>query len=420
VPVLVKILVSFVVILLANRFVKNLTVSILLGSVVLAAWSGHGPAAAFLIAWQRFRSSDNLSLMAVVLLIIWLSSQMQESGIMKDLVTTIRSRLSQKLSLAVLPAVIGLLPMPGGALFSAPLVDDCDTEGRIPPLEKTRINFWFRHIWEFWWPLYPAVLLAVDICGIEVWQLILAQFPLFLVMILAGYLFILKPIPAGARAETSEQRNFLVLVLPILVIIAVYTLVSIFLPEVSRIGKYLPMAIGIVAAIGILQGLRPLPKAAWKRLLLSAKPLSMALLVAAIRIYGAFIEARLPGGGLLMDLMREEMSRFGIPAFALVMIIPFISGLTTGIAVGFIGASFPIIAVLLGEDPSLAQTLSTMAVAYTCGEIGMLLSPMHVCLVVTNEHFQTKLGKSIVSLLKPSVFLLSGALVLGGVLRAIL
>jgi hypothetical protein len=236
----------------------------------------------------------------------------------------------------------------------------------------------------------------------------------------AGYLFILKPIPAGARAETSEQRNFLVLVLPILVIIAVYTLVSIFLPEVSRIGKYLPMAIGIVAAIGILQGLRPLPKAAWKRLLLSAKPLSMALLVAAIRIYGAFIEARLPGGGLLMDLMREEMSRFGIPAFALVMIIPFISGLTTGIAVGFIGASFPIIAVLLGEDPSLAQTLSTMAVAYTCGEIGMLLSPMHVCLVVTNEHFQTKLGKSIVSLLKPSVFLLSGALVLGGVLRAIL
>ncbi len=419
-PILVKILVSFTVILVANRFLRNLAVSILIGSAVLAAWSGHGLVPSLGIAWEMFSSIDNVSLMVVVLLIIWLSGQMQESGIMKDLVTTIRSRISKKLSLAILPAVIGLLPMPGGALFSAPLVDDCDAEKAIDPLQKTRINFWFRHIWEYCWPLYPAVLLAIDISGLEVWQLILAQLPLTLVTVFAGWLFILRPIQASGTLERGKAQPFLLLVSPIIVVIGVYTLISVFLPAVSGLWKYTPMGIGIVIAIAFLQILRPIPAAKWKKLVFSLKPLNMVVIVAAIRIYGAFIEARLPGGMLLMEQMREELNHFGIPPLLLVVLIPLISGITTGIAVGFIGASFPIVMILLGSDPTLGQTLATVAIAYACGEIGMLLSPMHVCLVVTNEYFKTRLGQSIVSFLKPCLVVLAGAFALAGVIRLIL
>jgi len=117
-------------------------------------------------------------LMIVIFLIIWLSNQMDLTGVMEELVKTIRARVSSRAALAAMPAVIGLLPMSGGAIFSAPMVDSCDHENSLSQDLKTQINYWFRHIWEYWWPLYPGVLLAVDLAGIEIWQFVLVQLPL--------------------------------------------------------------------------------------------------------------------------------------------------------------------------------------------------------------------------------------------------
>jgi len=127
--------------------------------------------------------------------VMWLSSQMDRSGVMKELVVAIRERVSHRMSMAVLPAVIGLLPMPGGAIFSAPLVDSCDSEKNISPDLKTQINFWFRHVWEYWWPLYPGILLTVEICRVSLWQIMLIQFPITLFTIAVGYFWFLRRVP---------------------------------------------------------------------------------------------------------------------------------------------------------------------------------------------------------------------------------
>jgi len=39
----------------------------------------------------------------------------------------------------------------------------------------------------------------------------------------------------------------------------------------------------------------------------------------------------------------------------------------------------------------------------------MMLSPVHVCFIVTNEYFKTQLIKSMVGLLKPASVVLLGA-----------
>ena len=79
-----------------------------------------------------------------------------------------------------LPALVGLLPMPGGALFSAPLVDSVDSEKGIGGTLKAAVNYWFRHIWEYWWPLYPGVILAIRYSGLpfELFLIIQAPFTL--------------------------------------------------------------------------------------------------------------------------------------------------------------------------------------------------------------------------------------------------
>lgn len=410
VPYLVRILASLFFILIFQKITKSLELALLIGIIAVAAWTGHAPTAALGIAAERIFSWENFSLIVIIVGVIWLSSLMSEAGIMKDLVASLRPRLTKRAMLAALPGVVGLLPMPAGALFSAPLVDDCDEEKSIEPLLKTRINYWFRHVWEFWWPLYPGVLLASDISGLPIYTFVLLMMPLYFVSISAGYFFLLRRVhQQKARQDQGGGPAFLPLVLPTLTVIVVYALILVLFPDVAGINKYLPMVIGVGSGILMIQFQRPATWSVWKRVLLSRRTLGLALIVLLARVYGAFIEARLPGGGFLMDQIRTELDVFGIPLTALIILIPFISGLTTGITVGYIGASFPVIIRLLGTDPGTAALFATVVLGHTSGFLGMIFSPIHVCLIVTNEYFKTNLLSSLAGLWKPGLMVISVA-----------
>ena len=57
----------------------------------------------------------------------------------------------------------------------------------------------------------------------------------------------------------------------------------------------------------------------------------MVLLVAAVQIYGAYIEGRLPDGTLLVARMREELAAWGIPPQVMMIVLPFVAGFSSGI-----------------------------------------------------------------------------------------
>ena len=421
-PVLVKVLATLALMLALNRAFRQLPLSLAIGSVVLAVWTGHTPASAAAIAWRRTYSFSNLCLITVVFQVIWLSTQMAAAGVMKDLVETVRARMSRRATMGILPAVIGLLPMPGGALFSAPLVGDVDHDRTVEPVLKTQINYWFRHVWEYWWPLYPGVLLALELTGLEVWQLVLVQLPFCVVALGAGYVFLLRKIEKSEEGAGSLHAflspRFVQLIAPILVVILTYACIRLGSPSLAKRFKYLPMMVGIVIAMLAQQAFRPLKARQWREILLSRKVLTMAVLVALVRVYGAFIEAPLPSGVLLVEQMRRELAALGIPLIAITMLLPFVSGLATGLTVGHVGASFPIIFSLLGPDPPLLTQLATLVLAFGVGHMGMMLSPVHVCLIVSNEHFASRLSQSLGGLVKPAIVMLITALVWHMVLRA--
>lgn len=410
IPVIVKVLGSLGFILVANRIIKNLTISALIGGVVLGAWCGHSMGNIFEISWHALLSEDTLMLILVLMEVVILSRQMSSTKITKDMVAAVQSKLSYRKSLAAMPAVIGLLPMPGGAVFSAPLVDDVDREGSIEPMMKTRINYWFRHIWEYWWPLYPGVQFTLSITKLNPLQLLLLHFPLTIASVVIGYFFFLRkvkvPVESGAKPR-HRYNDIVLLMLPIIVVIVVYAIVYVF-KTVSIAGeyfpvsnRYFPMAVGVLCAIAVHQYQRPLDPAAWKKVIFTWKNLSLASIVAALMIYGAFIKANLPDGTSLVMQMRNELDASGVPLIAVKIIIPFVSGMATGLAIGFVGPTFPIVIGLIGTIFG-GTLLSTTVLAYGSGYIGMMLSPVHVCLVVTNEHFKTQLMSSITRLLAPA------------------
>ncbi|MDR1624971.1 MAG: DUF401 family protein [Spirochaetia bacterium] len=419
VPYLGRILASLLGILVFQKLTKSLSAALLAGSLILALWTGQSLSSMRGIAFGRLFSLDTLFLVLVVAGVIWLSSLMSEAGMMKDLVASLRSRLSPKNIFAVLPAIVGLLPMPAGALFSAPLLDDADGGKALTQMQKTRINYWFRHVWEFWWPLYPGVLLAVDLSGLPIWKLACLMMPLFFAASGAGYCFLLRKLPHGTHGQAGrgqpgtaqtggeQGKAFFPLVLPTATVIAVYGLLLAAVPALGHINKYLPMVIGIACGIAVLQAMRPAPASVWKKVLSSRRTLSLVVIVVLARIYGAFIEAKLPGGSLLMENLRAELDAFGIPVLLLIVIIPFVSGLTTGITVGYIGASFPLVLSLAGPDTG--GLFAAIALGYSCGFIGMMMSPIHVCLIVTNEYYKTNLFESLAGIARPALFLFACA-----------
>ncbi len=408
-PALVKILGSLAVLLLINRWTRNLAWAAVAGLLTLGLWCGHGLTAQGgspglpAIVGHYLSAIDTWSLGLSVLLTIWLSSLMESSGAMTDLVGVVRGRCRKRTAMAVLPAVIGWLPMPGGANFSAPLVDACDEERHVEPLQKAVINYWFRHIWEYWWPLYPGVLMAAKLSHLELTTIMLLMVPLSLASVLAGWALLLRRVPDGHRDTPSpdgsparDLRRFAGLMLPILVVIAVYAALRIGLPAwTTGDARYVPMILGVAIAIIVVGVQRRIPWPAWRSVLLSRTSGQQVLLTFLLCGFGAVIETPTPDGRLPAEILRGELANWSIPAELIMVAIPFLIGLVTGICVAFVAASFPIVLGLLGADPSAQAVMATVVLAYGAGYVGLLLSPVHFCLIQTNLHFKTGLGASI-------------------------
>jgi integral membrane protein (TIGR00529 family) len=415
-PYILRILSALAAILIFNRIIKSLILSVAGGTLLLALWCGHDIWGIINVSTHKISSSGSIMLTIVLFLVIWLSSIMEKTGVMNDMVAIIKKSISRRAGFAVLPAIIGMLPMPGGALFSAPMVNDMDKGLNVAPMLKSEINYWFRHIWEYWWPLYPGVLLALELTGLSPGRFIILQSGLSFFAIAGGYFVFLKKIPESEEKERSWSiKNIIqmpLMIAPVLTIIAVYTAISVFRPGAAETSGYLPMTAGIIIAIFtvIIQrrpGLKVLAE-----VITSANTLKLVLLVAVIGIYSAFIETPLPDGTFIMEHVRGELSGNNIPVLFIIMLIPMISGLSTGIAVGFVGASFPIVMNLLGPDPAITNVMSYTVIAYSFGFAGMMLSPVHVCHVVTVKYFNSSLNRSSLSMIAPSLFIMAGGLLI--------
>lgn len=405
IPIIIKLLSSLVLIIILNRVTKRLPLALLGGAIFFAVWIGLGPLGILEVAGTSLFNWNTLGLVALVSSVILLSMQMSETGMVQELVASIRSAFSPRASLAVIPAVIGLLPMPGGALFSAPLLDNFDDLQGINPNTKTSINYWFRHVWEFAWPLYPGVIVACDIAGIELWQMLVYGLPLSFVSIVAGYFFFLKQI-GTSHAESVKAHTFsLVPFLPVLTVIVLYGLLQFLAPTLGDFNQYLPMVIGLFASLIVLQVLRPLTVETWVKMLISPRIFKMLLIILMVRVYGAFIATEINGVSVVQS-MANEMQHFGIPSLPLIMALPFLTGMTMGVAVGFAGTAMPVVVALMGPDPNFGVLIGTVIFAYVSGFMGTMLSPLHVCMIVTSEYYKTDLIRSYRPMVVPAVFMI--------------
>ena len=111
------------------------------------------------------------------------------------------------------------------------------------------------------------------------------------------------------------------------------------------------------------------------------------------------------------------MYKYLVLVLLIIIIMPFLSGIITGIALGFVGASFPLI-IPMFQTPDLIEYLSSAMLAYTFGYIGMMLSPVHLCLIVTKDYYKASLFKSYRVIIKPAITVMLTAFLLFFLIRA--
>ena len=132
----------------------------------------------------------------------------------------------------------------------------------------------------------------------------------------------------------------------------------------------------------------------------------MLFLIFAIMIFKGILE-----DSEAVIHMRNELMTYGIPVMLLVLIMPLLSGFILGIAIGFVGASFPLIIPLI-QSPDLLKYLSYAGIAYTFGYIGMMISPVHLCFLVTKDYFKANLALSYFFIFKTGLTVLISVVVL--------
>jgi integral membrane protein (TIGR00529 family) len=415
-PALIKVICCFGLILALNRLRVHLSLCLFVGAVVVAFWMGQSPGDIANSLVASLTSLETIQLVAIICLILVVSQLMKVSGQLDRIVEKFVAIAQDAATVSVvMPALIGLLPMPGGALFSAPMVETAVAGCSLSQDRKTAVNYWFRHIWEFWWPLYPGVVLAVSLLQVEMWRFILIQAPLTIIAVAAGTVFLLRPLrEKGSKGNSRNLQlqllgSFLWEAMPIMVVIVCIVFLALLrnllvLSGLSiNLPSALPLILGLLACLAWVMRVNRLGFRDFLAALFHRNTVPMLLLIFGIMAFkGALVDSQ------AVLKIREEMVQYQIPFLMVVVAMPLISGFITGITIGFVGASFPLLVPLFtGLSPfdfllhaSLAYVSGYVGMNVS-GYVGMMLSPVHICLLVTKDYFKASMAASYRLLYKP-------------------
>jgi uncharacterized protein len=393
IPAIVRIVLVFVLVLWAIKRRWALGNAFLAGSVIMGLVFGMRPLAIAGSAGTALLHPKTISLAMVVLLILVFSHILEKSGQMARMLEGFKGLIRwPKVNLVIFPALIGLLPMPGGAIFSAPMVKSLGAAHALSDSHLSYINYWFRHIWEYWWPLYPGILLTAALAQVDLWRLVLYTLPMTLVAVTAGYWPLRGHVAApGAAGTPKAAAPFFRELAPIACVIglglACGVIFSLVLPPVMQpIAKESGLVVALLISIAWVCRRNALAWDARLAILKDPALIKMVYMVATILIFKGMLE-----DSRAVDQVSQEMLRWRIPLMPIAMILPFLVGGVAGITIAFVGTTFPILISLIHALGQTGLMLPYLMLALASGFAGVLLSPLHLCLLLSNAYFKTTL-----------------------------
>ncbi|HML79844.1 DUF401 family protein [Geobacter sulfurreducens] len=395
---LLRILAVLVVVVILLRRKMHLGLVMLIGAAILALLYLTPPLDFLAGAWVALVSPSSLEMTSTLIFTMIMENILRSTGTLKRMVESLSEVFPDaRFVMASMPAMIGMLPSPGGAVFSAPMVSEAASRLSIPADQKAFVNYWYRHIWEYVSPLYPGIILVAGLAHIPYQKIVLANLPYALSVVLWGGLFAFSgvgPTPAGSSTSVGRGKALRVFLVTISPIMTALVLVVVF-----RVNP-VPAMGGVTVLMYLAHRYSP---AAIVRSLGESISLKAMTLVFGIMIFQETL--RLTGA---LDGISRFFAESGLPAVLIITVIPFLAGIMTGLTVAFVGITFPILMPLMGGD---APSLGLLSLAFGSGFAGVMISPVHLCLVLTREYFGADMTKVYHRLWIPQALVLAAAVV---------
>lgn len=342
-------------------------------------------------AIERYLCAQLFLSLAALALIMTIEKAAEALGLMSAVKRIAAQRA--KAALALLPAVVGLLPAIAGAQASLKLVERIGSGFAASPARLAAVNFWFRHVHVFCNPLISGTILALGICGLSAGEVLRWGVPAALVFFLAGWLALIRPLSqkesesaalhssgsaaAGESAKSGSSRN------PAAKVFAALLLAATLAAFVTSI----PLALLLLppAVCGAFSAAKANDASAMRELLPNKRDLRLIAEVALMLWFAAAVHAC-----GLVDAAAQFLSMLGMPPFVSVLVTAFAVSFITGVSLASVAISMPL-AVAIAPGSSLAAFGVIAA-----GFLAQFVTPAHLCLVVSAQG----LGASVSSLLK--------------------
>jgi len=348
------------------------------------------------VVLSTFKSDRSLSLILAALFISILAELYRVSGLIKvfgdELVRFLRN---PTLVLAFIPAVMGLMPIAGGAILSAPVVEVVGGGLGLSAASMAFLNVWFRHMIFFVYPLSQNLMTVAALTNHTIIELCTYQLPLALVMFLLGYLHI-RFRSGGTNLQNGDNngnivfskpnvRQLLLSSAPLLTSIAVALLIK---PLLDVFKVYSDYSVPIGALVGVVVILvvnngggsrsRTLVKALKERRVASMVLASFG----AMLTYYAIVLTGVP------EVIASIIQEVKIPMLALELAIPGLLSLISGSSLVGVASSIPLLT--LGRSISVSEA----SLMYFSAFMFYIASPVHLCLLFTNQYFKENLMRT--------------------------
>lgn len=356
----------FIVMLILLRKRLGVGYVLMIGSALMMVFYLMKPAAIVGTMKSVLTSGVTIKLLLSLSFIMMFELIMREKNVLKQIMDSMRGLLRKKKAVIIsMPLLIGMLPSIGGAYFSAPMVDEATRDMDLTPEEKAFINYWYRHPWEYILPLYPGIILASVLTKVSERAFILMNLAYAVAMVITGLFYGLQRVRGSFSLETWSSRTGLLSLIPIGFLL------------ILVIGLHIELHYALLIMIIVLLFFYRYSIKDIRRVLRHGISKDVIALIIGVMLFKETLEF----SGAVHNLS-SFFTEMHISTLPIGFVLPFTVGILTGITVGAVGSTFPLILNMPGSDVHL------MSFAFAAAFMGVLLSPVHVCLVLTREYFK--------------------------------
>lgn len=375
----VSVLVAFVVayaalvaaVIARLRVIESIAVLIVAYTALTWSWVAAGRA---LI--QVFTHWVDLRVFIFIFLSMLLAGMLRGKGIL-DLMVDSAGSIGCRFSLAAVPAMIGLMPMPGGALVSAIAMKKRYFEdAKLSREWAAYLNYWFRHVWVPSWPLFQSMVITASVFAVEPTLLASHLWPATMAAIVAGGI-VAAPVLARLKCPRLGGAG----VRGLLISLSPFILVAIL-----AFGLNIDLLYSLIITIALVAAaLRPGGRELREALKFAANPRMHAIILESLLFKNLLLLTRAP------QALAVALTSSPLPVGAIVYLIPFILGLSAGGENFFAATAMPLLAGVIASSSGINWRF--MLLAYTGGYMGVMASPVHLCIALTVDYYETGLGK---------------------------